>query len=262
MRLDAYLTEKGFFPTKTKAAQAIRRGEVFVDGELRIKPSYNAKEDAEIEIRAEKTFVSAGGYKLDKAIEDFGVEIGGLIFADVGASTGGFCDALLRRGAKKVYAIDVGKGLLDKTIGEDSRVVVMDETNARYLKREDFPEEIDGASVDCSFISIKLILPAIKSFLKSDGLIIALIKPQFECGEKNLSKNGMVLGAEKQRAVVKSVYEYCIENGFSVENITSAPLDKKKNIEYLLLLKLSGESIKLQKLWDIVDDTVKIWRKL
>ncbi|MBO7369047.1 MAG: TlyA family RNA methyltransferase, partial [Clostridia bacterium] len=224
--------------------------------------SYNAKEGAEIEIRAEKTFVSAGGYKLDKAIEDFGVEISDLVFADVGASTGGFCDALLRRGAKKVYAIDVGKGLLDKTISEDSRVVVMDETNARYLKREDFPEEIDGASVDCSFISIKLILPAIKSFLKSDGLIIALIKPQFECGEKNLSKNGMVLGAEKQRAVVKSVYEYCIENGFSVENITSAPLDKKKNIEYLLLLKLSGESIKLQKLWDIVDDTVKIWRKL
>lgn len=262
MRLDAYLTEKGYYKTKTKAAQAIRRGEVFVGGIRRIKPSKSVSEADEIEIIAERSFVSVGGFKLDKAIEDFGLDCRGLTFADIGASTGGFTDALLKRGAKKVFCIDVGKDLLDEGLRDDERVVVMDETNARYLEKEDFPCEIDAVVVDCSFISIKLLLPALKRIVKPDGIIIALIKPQFECGEKNLSKSGIVLGKKTQAEVVSSIIKYCSEQGLTVSGLTFAPLDKKKNIEYLVRLGNRGESVEKERAFSVIDEAIKRWKNL
>lgn len=243
MRLDLYLAQKGFYNSRAKATQAIKRGEVTVNGAIELKPAVEISGFANIEIRAEKTFVSLGGYKLDKAFEDFSLDCSGKIFADLGASTGGFTDVLLSRGAKKIYCVDVGSGLLDKKIAQNKRVVDMSGVNARYLRAEDFRDRLDGVVIDCSFISLKLILPTAVSIVKKEGYIVALIKPQFECGEKNLSKSGIVLGKDRQLSVVGDIYDFCVFNGWGVKDITNAPKKKKKNIEYLLLISPIGDSI-------------------
>ena len=262
MRLDSFLTEKGFFPTKTKAAQAVKRGEVFVGGVRQIKPSASVCGTEPIEIRAQKNFVSAGGYKLDKALDDFKIDCKDLTFADVGASTGGFTDALLKRGASLVYAVDVGKDLLDESLKNDERVVAFDGVNARYLKKEDFPKRIDAAVVDCSFISLKLVLPALKEIVDDGGFIVALIKPQFECGEKNLTKSGIVRSERAQKEAVLSIYDYCVSSGLSVVGFTTAPLYKKKNVEYLIYLRFVGESIKKEILLDTIEESINRWKNL
>ena len=243
MRLDVALVKKGFFVSRAKAAQAVKRGEVLIFGKIEKRCSAEVNDNDVISVCRQKTFVSLGGYKLDKAFEEFGLNCKDCVFADLGASTGGFTDVLLSRGAKKVYCVDVGEGLLDKKISGDDRVIDMSGVNARYLSKKDFADELDGVVVDCSFISLKLILPTATNIVKDNGYIVALIKPQFECGEKNLSKSGIVLGEKRQKAVVSDIYDFCSEKGWNIAGITNAPLDVKKNIEYLLLISPTGERI-------------------
>ena len=245
MRLDAYLFEKGYYDSRNKAAEAIKRGQVMVGGKTVTKTAYSVEDGALVTIIGQ-SYVSVGAYKLLKAVNEFKLDIKGKIFVDVGASTGGFTQVLINSGAKKVYAVDVGKDLLDRTLAAKEEVVKMDGVNARYLKKSDFPDEIDGAVVDCSFISLKLILPTVAKIVKSEGDIVALIKPQFECGQKSLPKSGVLIDKKAHFAVLQDLYEYVLSQGLSVKDFTYSPLNDRKNVEYLIYLKLNGESIPLE----------------
>lgn len=240
MRLDVFLSESGKFDSRTKAAQAIGRGEVLVNGR-RAKAGEEVDGNSRVEILSARRYVSNGGYKLERALDVFGYSPEGKIFADIGASTGGFTDVLLRRGAKKVYAVDVGENQLHPSLKGDERVVVMDRTNARNLTSDSFSEMPDGFVVDCSFISLKLILPAIAAQCPPEADIIALIKPQFECEEKISFKNGVVKDRKIRARIVKSLYDFCIGRGFFVHGFTNAPLLSGKNVEYLILLSRRAE---------------------
>lgn len=234
MRLDVFLVKRGYFLSRNKASEALKRGEVFVQGKLEKKASKEISGDEKIEIKSEqKPFVSLGGYKLEKAIKEFCPEIEEFTFADVGASTGGFTDCLLRYGAKRVFCIDVGRNLLDKALAQDERVVVMDETNARYLTSDDFFETIDAAVVDCSFISLEYILPALKNIVKRGGYVIALIKPQFELDRRVRLKNGILRDKAERFSVIKKLTNFAESISLSVCGITEAPLKNDKNVEYL-----------------------------
>ena len=185
MRIDKHLAEK--FGSRTKASEAIGSGRVLVNGK-RISPSYEVRDEDKIEIiAADESFVSAGGYKLSKAIKEFGFEVKDKVFADIGASTGGFTDCLLQNGAKKIYCIDVGENQLDKSLICD-KTVLIDNFNARYLNRELFSEKLDCVVIDVSFISLTYILNAVSDILAEGATVLALIKPQFECDNRNVSK--------------------------------------------------------------------------
>ncbi|MFN2124839.1 MAG: TlyA family RNA methyltransferase [Candidatus Promineifilaceae bacterium] len=189
-RLDILLFERGLAATRSRAKAIIMAGEVLVDGQRVDKPGTKIAHSADIQIIAPMPYVSRGGYKLAGALDLFQIDVSGEICADVGACTGGFTDVLLQRGAVRVYAIDVGYGQLDWNLRQDSRVVVMERTNVRYL--EELPDPVDFVSVDVSFISLKLVLPVINNWLAPDGDIVALIKPQFEAGPKQVGKGGIV----------------------------------------------------------------------
>lgn len=236
MRLDVFLQERGYYSSRNKAREAIERGEIYVNGKLAKKPALEIFNDSEakVEIREKsRPYVSQGGYKLEKAALEFKPEISGLTFIDAGASTGGFTDCLLRLGAKKVYCVDVGKGLLDERLASDERVVVMDETNVRYISAGNFAEEIDAAVADCSFISLEYVLPALREAVKSGGYIIALIKPQFELDRRVKMKNGIVRDKNERFNVIKRTVEFIESLSMSVLNVTEAPLKNDKNVEYL-----------------------------
>lgn len=244
MRADKFFAEK--YGSRTKAAEAVEKGLVLVNGKP-IKPKTEIKETDEISfVEAETRFVSNGGYKLDRALKTFGFDCFGKVFADIGASTGGFTDCLLQNGAKKVYTIDVGESLLHESLREDARIVQMENTNARYLTKEDFPEEIDGVVTDVSFISLRLIFPVIKEILKSDGSALVLIKPQFECEKKHIGKSGIVTPSAHP-AIVEKVLGYLTENGLYPHGIVNAPVRKGKNVEYILHCKPQYEGAKPTK---------------
>ena len=244
MRLDKYLFENDYYSSRNKALEAITRGEVFVNGKVIKKPSFDVTENEDITISSEnKPYVSLGGYKLDCAIKKFLPEIAGKTFIDVGASTGGFTDCLLRNGAKKVYCVDVGEGLLDKTIAADPKVVVMDNTNARFLTEKDFDEKADGIVVDCSFISLEYILPPLPSLLNESGYILALIKPQFETGGKTHMKHGVLRDDKERYRVLKKIYSTIIDCGLKFRGLWLATNDDKKNKEYIAYISKSGESV-------------------
>ncbi|MDE7264989.1 MAG: TlyA family RNA methyltransferase, partial [Clostridia bacterium] len=189
MRLDKYLTEK--YGSRAKASAAIKSGLVLVNGKI-CAASYEVKQTDKLEfLLAEESFVSAGGFKLSKALKDFGFDASGKIFADVGASNGGFTDCLFQYGAKKVYCIDVGESQLDKSL-LDKNVVVIDNFNARNLSKDIFGERLDGVVIDVSFISLTYILEAVSGLLEDGEKVIALIKPQFECESRKVGKNGIV----------------------------------------------------------------------
>ena len=251
MRLDVYLAEKGYYSSRNKAAEACERGEVTVDGKLRIKPSFSVDGTENIEICGEK-YVSLGAYKLKRATEVFGLDYSGKVFVDVGASTGGFTQVLLLGGAKMVYCVDVGENLLDESLSSDKRVVVMDNTNARYLTPKDFPEKIDGVTVDCSFISLKTLLPAVGRLPTDEGVIVALIKPQFECGKNSLGKSGILLDTKRTIEVIKDIYDFSLAQGFCVKNLTFSPLNARKNTEYFILLAKKDENIPFKFIEDVV----------
>lgn len=249
MRADVFLFENGYYKSRNKACEAIARGEVFVFGNLVKKASQEISVGDEIEIRAEKApFVSIGGDKLEKAVSEFNPAVDGLTFIDAGASTGGFTDCLLRRGAKKVFCVDVGKGLLDEKLASDERVVAMDETNVRFLTRDDFDCEIDAAVADCSFISLEYVLPVLKNLIKRDGYIIALIKPQFELDKKLRLKNGILRDKKERLSVLKRIYDFIESENMFVSGITEAPIYENKNVEYLAYItKNSARSIAFDK---------------
>lgn len=235
MRLDALLCENGLFSSRTKANQAITEGRVLYNGKP-VKPSLKVDTIDGISVVKDE-FVSNGGQKLKKALVDFNVNIDGMVFADIGASNGGFTDCLLKSGASKVFAIDVGESQLDKSLSSDKRVVVLDNTNARYLTYENLGERVDGVVSDVSFISLTLIINGIKNVLKSDGIALLLIKPQFECGKEFLNKNGIVKSEKARFNAIKKVYSACVELGLYPINLTTAPIRNGKNIEYVIMLK-------------------------
>lgn len=233
MRLDKYLTDK--FKSRTKAAQAIEDGLVLINGRT-VSPSYTVKDGDEIAfIDPAEQFVSNGGYKLSKALKDFNFSVKGKVFADIGASNGGFTDCLFKNGTKKVYCIDIGESQLDDSL-KSLNVVIMDNFNARNLSPDDFSEQLDGAVIDVSFISLTYILKNVADVLADGGYAIALIKPQFECEGKNIGKGGIVKDAAIHKKVIAKIYNFARENGLATINITNAPIKKDKNKEYLILL--------------------------
>ncbi len=255
MRADKYFAEK--YGSRTKAAEAIERELVLVNGKS-IKAKTEIKEGDEISfVEPKERFVSNGGYKLQRALEYFTFDCKDKIFADIGASTGGFTDCLLQRGVKRVYAVDVGESLLHETLRGNERIVRMENRNARYLQRSDFPEELDGVVADVSFISLRLILPVIKEIIKVDGDAFVLIKPQFECEKKHIGKSGIVTPSA-HGDIVKRVCKYIEENGLYAHGIVNAPIRKGKNIEYVVRLRASAVGAKsTQALVDEVKRIVK-----
>ncbi len=256
MRADKYFAER--FGSRTKAADAIERGLVLVNGK-RVLPKTEIKDTDEISIlQAEEYFVSNGGYKLNRALSAFAFDVNGLIFADIGASTGGFTDCLLQRGAKKVYAIDVGESLLHESLQGDSRIVRMENVNARYLRREDFPERLDGVVADVSFISLRLIFPVIKSILRENGNAFVLLKPQFECEKKHVGKSGIV-SPSAHKDIVKKVLSYLAESGLYPHGIVNAPIRKGKNIEYILHIRSIDAGAKRES--DLLEEVQRIVKR-
>lgn len=241
MRLDSLLYENGIFSSRTKANQAINEGRVLYDGKP-VKPSIELDCLDKITVVKDE-FVSNGGQKLKKAITDFSLDLSGMVFADIGASNGGFTDCLLKSGASKVFAIDVGESQLDKVLALNEKVKVLDNTNARYLTEDVLGERVDGVVSDVSFISLTLILNGIKNVLKDDGIALLLIKPQFECGKEFLNKNGIVKSEKARFNAIKKVHTACVELGMYPVNLTTAPIKEGKNVEYVIMLKNNDNSV-------------------
>ncbi|MFO7743600.1 MAG: TlyA family RNA methyltransferase [Anaerolineae bacterium] len=241
-RLDVLLAERELTESRNKAQRLIRAGEVRVDGQLIDKPSTQVEEDADIELKAKPPFVSRGGRKLEAALERFKIDVTGAVAADVGASTGGFTDCLLQHGARRVYAIDVGYGQLHWKLRNDPRVVLMERTNARYLKR--LPEAVDLVTVDVSFISLDLILSAAVGWLAPAGQVVALIKPQFEAGPQNVEKGGVVRDPDVHRQVVYDVLTKAAELDLGLQGLMPSPLrGPAGNVEFLAWWTPGGESM-------------------
>ena len=242
-RLDVLLTEQGYADSRAKAQAIIMAGQVYVDGQKADKPGISYEETVQIEVRGETCpYVSRGGLKLEKALRDFGVKPEGYVCSDSGASTGGFTDCLLQQGAKKVFAIDVGYGQLDWKIRSDERVVVMERTNIRYVTPDQLGEPLDLSVIDVSFISLKIVLPAIKALLKADGQVLCLIKPQFEAGREKVGKKGVVREPETHKEVLDNFVTLAKELGFTILGLTFSPVKGPEgNIEFLGHLTLADK---------------------
>lgn len=247
-RLDTLVVDLGYAETRSKASAIIMSGEIFVNGQKETKAGYTVRETDKIEFRGKKMpFVSRGGYKLEKAMKSFDISLESNICMDIGASTGGFTDCMLQCGASKVYAIDVGYGQLAWKLRTDERVVNLERTNFRYLTKEIVSDEIDFASIDVSFISLKKILPVLYDFLKIDGECVALIKPQFEAGRDKVGKKGVVRDINTHKEVVSDIVQFAFETGFSVIDLDFSPIrGPEGNIEYLVYI--SKNEAKLQNI--------------
>jgi 23S rRNA (cytidine1920-2'-O)/16S rRNA (cytidine1409-2'-O)-methyltransferase len=243
-RLDVLLTEQGYADTRTKAQAIIMSGNVYVQGQKADKPGMSFEETVDIEVRgAVCPYVSRGGLKLEKALRDFGVKPEGYVCSDSGASTGGFTDCLLQQGAKKVFAIDVGYGQLDWKIRSDPRVVVMERTNVRYVTPEQLGEPLDLSVIDVSFISLNIVLPVIKTFLKPEsGQVLCLIKPQFEAGKDKVGKKGVVREPETHKEVLDHFVALANSLDFKILGLTFSPVKGPEgNIEFLGHLTLADQ---------------------
>ena len=261
-RLDVLLTEQGYADTRSKAQAIIMSGQVYVNGQKADKPGVSYEESVEIEVRSGGCpYVSRGGLKLEKALRDFGVDPTGFVCSDSGASTGGFTDCLLQQGAKKVFAIDVGYGQLDWKIRSDPRVVVMERTNVRYVTPEQLGEPLDLSVVDVSFISLRIVLPVIKTFLKSTGQILCLIKPQFEAGKEKVGKKGVVRDPATHKEVLDDFVALANELEMTILGLTFSPVKGPEgNIEFLGHLsmeKRDGIGPDTQLLVDKAHETLK-----
>ena len=242
-RLDVLLVEQGYADSRAKAQAIIMSGQVYVAGQKADKPGISYDETVELEVRgATCPYVSRGGLKLEKALRDFGVDPTGYVCSDSGASTGGFTDCLLQQGASKVFAIDVGYGQLDWKIRSDPRVVVMERTNVRYVTPEQLGEPLDLSVVDVSFISLRIVLPVIKTFLKSSGQVLCLIKPQFEAGRDKVGKKGVVRDPETHKEVLDDFVSLANELDFKILGLTFSPVKGPEgNIEFLAHLTLDNK---------------------
>lgn len=247
MRLDNYLFLNKYFDSRTKAKQAIERGEIFLNGKVITKSSYEVAQDftGVFERKAIEDFVSLGGYKLSKALCDFNFSVDGLIIADIGASTGGFTDCLLQNGAKKVYAVDLNEFLLHPKLKNNENVKLIVK-NAKELSLEDFSEKLDLIVADLSFISITALIEVFDKLLTNQKHLLVLIKPQFETGGKKKYKNGIIRDKKVQLDACYNVYEVAQKFGFYAQSFTSAPINNEKNIEFLMLFEKNGQNV-LQK---------------
>jgi 23S rRNA (cytidine1920-2'-O)/16S rRNA (cytidine1409-2'-O)-methyltransferase len=241
------LVDKGYFTSREKAKSAIMAGVVFVEGVREDKPGTKFDTDCSIVIKENTNpYVSRGGLKLEKALKEFGITLNGLVAIDIGASTGGFTDCMLKNGVKKVFCVDVGYGQLSWELRNDSRIINMERTNARFLKPEDIGVLCDFASIDVSFISLKKILPAVKNLLNINGEIVALIKPQFEAGRDNVGKKGVVREKKVHIDVVSEICNFVIESGMYVCGLTYSPVKGPEgNIEYLAYIQKNGSERKI-----------------
>ena len=255
-RLDVLLTDLGYADSRSKAQAIIMSGLVYVDGQKADKPGISYEETVSIEVRgAVCPYVSRGGLKLEKALRDFGVKPEGFVCSDSGASTGGFPDCLLQQGASKVFAIDVGYGQLDWKIRSDPRVVVMERTNIRYVTPEQLGEPLDLSVVDVSFISLKIVLPAIKALLKPSGQVLCLIKPQFEAGKEKVGKKGVVRDPQTHQEVLDQFVALAHELEFRILGLTFSPVKGPEgNIEFLGHLSLADSA-------EICPDTAQVVRQ-
>lgn len=244
-RIDVLLFERGLAPSREKARTLIMAGSVYVNNQKFDKPGDTVSDDAEIEVRGSTLkYVSRGGLKLEKAMQLFPIDLNGKICMDIGASTGGFTDCMLQNGAQRVYSVDVGYGQLAWQLRQDPRVVNLERTNARYLTREQVPEEIDFFSVDVSFISLRIILPAVRPLLRDGGQAVCLIKPQFEAGREKVGKKGVVRDRAVHEEVVETICRFALENGYSVLGLTFSPVKGPEgNIEYLVYLEKSDAPV-------------------
>lgn len=244
-RLDVAVFEQGYAPSREKAKALIMAGIVYVNNQKVDKAGFELKEGDVLEVRGKTLqYVSRGGLKLEKAMQEFPITLEGKICMDVGASTGGFTDCMLQNGAVKVYSVDVGYGQLAWKLRTDERVVNLERTNFRYATREQIPDEIDFASVDVSFISLKHILPNLNTLLAPDGQAVCLIKPQFEAGKEKVGKKGVVRDLNVHLEVVENVINLAVENGFSVMGLQFSPIKGPEgNIEYLIYINKSANPI-------------------
>ncbi|OGO43750.1 MAG: hypothetical protein A2Z04_07170 [Chloroflexi bacterium RBG_16_57_9] len=239
-RLDVLLVEKDLVQSREQARQLIRAGLVLINGQVLDKPGLQVTAEAEITLREGLRCVSRGGLKLEAALDAFRIDPSGLVAVDVGASTGGFTDVLLQRGARQVYAIDVGYGQLAWRLRQDPRVVVMERTNIRYLTG--LPELVDLAVVDVSFISLELVLPVVKKLLKPEGQIVALIKPQFEAGREQVGKGGVIRDPKVHRTVLCRVLSWARERGLFTRGLIRSPVvGPAGNVEFLAQFVQAGE---------------------
>lgn len=246
-RLDTLVFERGYAQSREKAKAYIMAGLVYADNQKADKPGAVYPNDVKLEVRAAAPkYVSRGGFKLEKAIDCFDIALDGKITMDIGASTGGFTDCMLQNGAVKVYSIDVGYGQLDWKLRNDERVVNLERQNIRKLQKEQISDEIDFFSVDVSFISLRLVLPVARQFLKLGGTAVCLIKPQFEAGRENVGKKGVVRDPKVHCAVIKQITDFCLENGFNVLGLDFSPIKGPEgNIEYLIYIEKTEEKTRM-----------------
>lgn len=237
-RLDVLLVEQGLADSREKAKAIIMSGIVYVDNNKEDKAGTTFEETAKVEVRGNTLrYVSRGGLKLEKAMNNFGVRLDGKVCMDVGASTGGFTDCMLQNGAVKVYSVDVGHGQLAWKLRNDERVVCMEKTNIRYVTPEDIDDRVEFASIDVSFISLTKVLPAVKELLTENGEIVCLIKPQFEAGREKVGKKGVVRELSTHIEVVQMIVDYVRNNGFRTLDLSYSPIKGPEgNIEYLLYM--------------------------
>ena len=243
-RLDVLLVKRGYYPSREKAKTSIMAGLVYVNQQISDKPGTPVDAEAEIEVKNNLCpYVGRGGLKLEKALNEFDLDLTGFCCADIGASTGGFTDCMLQCGAQKVYAIDVGYGQLAYKLRNDERVINMEKTNVRYLERDAVPDTLDFISIDVSFISLNLVFPVASMLLKEGASLVCLVKPQFEAGREQVGKHGIVKDPEVHREVIEHVAEYAIHAGLIPEALTFSPMTGAKgNIEYLMLLRKDSET--------------------
>ncbi len=246
-RLDQAIVDRGLAPTRTKAQALILAGDVFVDGQKRTKAGEQIRADAHIELQAALPFVSRGGFKLDHALHTFPIAIAERSWIDVGASTGGFTDVLLQRGAARVYAIDVGYGHLDYRLRNDTRVVVIERTNIRQLQALPDSTHADGGVVDVAFISLKLVLPAMQRLLQPDAPIIALVKPQFEAGPQDVGRGGVVRDLRIHARVLADIVGFAASIGLTPHGLTPSPITGPAgNREFLVWIGGAGPALDVE----------------
>ena len=243
-RFDVLLVKRNLVESREKAKAIIMSGNVFVEGQREDKAGTTFPDNVQIEVKGNKLpYVSRGGLKLEKAIANFDVNLQDKVCSDVGSSTGGFTDCMLQNGARKVFAIDVGTNQLAWKLRQDERVVCMEKTNIRYVTPEDLGEKIDFSSIDVSFISLTKVLLPIRNYLKEDGQIVALIKPQFEAGREKVGKKGVVREKSTHYEVIELVLSYAVSIGFKVLALDFSPIKGPEgNIEYLVHLQKTEET--------------------
>lgn len=258
-RLDVLVLNQGFAQSREKAKAIIMSGIVFVDGQREDKAGSTFPVNAKIEVKGHTLpYVSRGGLKLEKAMNQFGVTLEKKVCMDVGASTGGFTDCMLQNGAVKVYAVDVGHGQLNWKLRNDSRVVCMEKTNIRYVTPDDIEEKVAFSSIDVSFISLTKVLGPVRELLVPDGEIVALIKPQFEAGREKVGKKGVVRDKNVHKEVIEMVASFARQIGFSLKHLDYSPIKGPEgNIEYLLHMQKIEEPKEKEELPFSIDEVVE-----